>query len=262
MTSSSQPPLAIPPNRANGHPIDLANLCDPWNLWFASRLIDPMLKALIFDFDGLILDTESPLCLAWAEICRSFGLDLPPETWVKYIGSRNAFNRYDDLENQLGRPYDRETVQADFRKSVTDRLNAQPVLPGVLDYIEEAGTLGLKLGIASNSDRSWVCGHLERLGLADAFSVVVCAPDVAAPKPAPDVYLGAASRLGMRPEEAIALEDSPPGVAAAVEAGMFTVAVPNPLTAGMDFGRAHVVADSLASFPLPRAVQRYEAAAS
>lgn len=216
-----------------------------------------MLQAIIFDFDGLILDTESLLYQAWADVCRSLGVTLSRHVWLSYVGTRNAFLRYDDLEKELGRPIDREAVQTDYENRTEVLLAAEPIRPGILSYLKEAEQRGLKTGIASNSDRSWVTGHLQRLGLTPYFPHVACGNEVSNPKPAPDVYQGIMEVLGVQPHSAIALEDSPPGVESAKAAGLFTVAVPNPLTKEMDLSAADIVVDSLATFTLDMAVQQY-----
>jgi putative hydrolase of the HAD superfamily len=118
------------------------------------------------------------------------------------------------------------------------------------DYIADARRLGLRLAVASSSSRAWVLGHLQRLGIEAHWDVVRCREDVARTKPAPDLYLAVIAALGMAPQEALALEDSANGIAAAKDAGLRCVAVPNALTAGMDLGRADARLVSLAETPL------------
>jgi putative hydrolase of the HAD superfamily len=123
-------------------------------------------------------------------------------------------------------------------------------MDGVQQYVDDAARLGLRLGIASSSTRAWVLGHLGRLGLAACWHTVKTREDVARPKPAPDLYVAAVDALGVFPQEAVALEDSPNGIAAAKSAGLRCVAVPNPLTAGMDLSGADLRITSLAATPL------------
>ena len=128
--------------------------------------------------------------------------------------------------------------------------------PGVRDYLDAARRLGLGLAVASSSSRRWVAGHLERLGLADRFDVLRCAEDVTRVKPHPDLYVAALKALGAAPVAAIALEDSPNGVLAAKRAGLFCVAVPNPLTAKLDLTAADILLASLDELPLPALLRR------
>jgi HAD superfamily hydrolase (TIGR01509 family) len=131
-------------------------------------------------------------------------------------------------------------------------IAAAAVLPGVHDYIADARRLGLQLGVASSSSRAWVSGHLARLELHQHFVCIACRDDVPRTKPDPALYHAALAALGVRPEEAIALEDSPNGILAAKRAGLFCVAVPNALTCQLPLHQADLQIPSLAAFPLPR----------
>jgi len=208
-----------------------------------------MIKALIFDFDGLILDTELPEYQAWQVVFESFGCVLPLAEWAAEIGTIGVFDTYAYLESQLGRPVDRAAVRARHRAHFAELMQGQSLLPGVERYIRDAKARGLRIGIASSSSRGWVVGYLERFGLDASFDCLRCFDDVERVKPAPDLYLAALQALGALPHEAIALEDSPNGALAAARAGIFCVAVPNPLTRQLA-----IVADlqlaSLADMPL------------
>ncbi|HVF24844.1 MAG TPA: HAD-IA family hydrolase, partial [Anaerolineales bacterium] len=130
---------------------------------------------------------------------------------------------------------------------------AQPVLPGVLETIHEAKRLGLKLAIASSSTHSWVDTHAKRLGIFDHFDSIICSDDVGADrtKPFPDLYLMALDRLQIRNDEAVVFEDSPNGVTAARSAGIFVVAVPNPVTSLLKFEGEDLMLASLSDLYLP-----------
>ena len=205
-----------------------------------------MIRALVFDFDGLIIDTEVPVYRAWAEVYERYGLELSAEFWSTIIGhGDDRFDPMADLERRLGRALDRDAVQSERivrRQEMTARLE---VLPGVHEWRRDAAALGVRLGVASSSSRQWVVGHLERLGL-DGWSCVRCRDDVERPKPAPDLYVAALECLEVGPREALAVEDSGTGVEAACAAGMYCVAVPSTLTAGHDFSHADLVLRSLA----------------
>jgi beta-phosphoglucomutase-like phosphatase (HAD superfamily) len=135
---------------------------------------------------------------------------------------------------------------------------AQQVLPGILQCIDDAGVLGLKLGVASSSTRDWVSGHLERLGILSRFDCVRCRDDVNNAKPAPDLYLAVLDCLGVSPSDAVAIEDSPNGVMAAKQAGMRCVAIPNSITATLDLSQADVLLRSLSDVPLRDLLQRLD----
>jgi HAD superfamily hydrolase (TIGR01509 family) len=205
-----------------------------------------VLRAVVFDFDGLIIDTEGPVYQGWAEIYQEYGQHLPAGFWSTIIGrGANYFDPIAELERRLGRPLDGDAIRARRRVRERELVAALPILPGVREWRAEARALGVRLGVASSSGRTWVTGHLGRLGLDD-WDCIRCREDVERAKPAPDVYLAALACLGVGAGEAIAIEDSGTGVEAAKAAGLYCVVVPNPMTAGHDFGRADLVLGSLA----------------
>src|SRR5450759_5643963 len=211
-----------------------------------SRLI----RAIVFDFDGLILDTEEPVYRSWLEVYQAHGEDLPFERWVQIVGSTTAgFHPQHHLEERLGRPLPKEVLDRRISRR-TEMVLAQKVLPGVERHIEEAKAMGLKLGVASSSTNEWVRGHLARLGILDRFDCMRCRDDVANAKPEPDLYLAVLECLGALASEAIAIEDSPNGVMAAKRAGMRCVAIPNSITARLDLGQANLLLGSLADVTL------------
>ena len=211
-----------------------------------------MVRAIVFDFDGLILDTELPEFQSWQAIYEAHGCTLPFAVWATCIGTTGAFDPYAYLEEQLGRAVDRAAVQLQQRQQCDALIAAQAVLPGVQDYIAEATRLGLQLGVASSSSRAWVSGHLTRLELHQHFVCIRCRDDVPHTKPDPALYQAALAALGVRPAEAIALEDSPNGILAAKRAGLFCVAVPNVLTCQLPLDYADLQIPSLAALPLPQ----------
>lgn len=210
-----------------------------------------LIRGLIFDFDGLILETEGPIFQAWQELYQDHGCQLTLDTWASIIGAaEDVFDPFSLLEEQLGQPVDRQVLAPQRRLRETELIAVQPVLPGVQDYLQEAKRLGLKVGLASSSSCAWVTGHLSRLGLVDYFNCIRGSDDVVHAKPYPELYLSALAGLGMQADQAIALEDSPNGVLAAKRAGLFCVAVPNDLTRQLSLGHADMQIDSLASLPL------------
>jgi HAD superfamily hydrolase (TIGR01509 family) len=217
-------------------------------------------KLLVFDFDGLILDTEAPVYDAWREIYTEHGVELAFDKWAACIGTADAFDPCLDLQAALGRALDVTALEARHRARTDVLIGARTILPGVREYIEEAAGLGLALGVASSSSRRWVEGHLTRLGLHQRFHVIRCADDVVRVKPDPALYRAVVEAVGVRPQEAVALEDSPNGVLAAKRAGLTCVAVPNPLTARLDFGGADLTLGSLAELSLADLIARLRAA--
>ena len=219
-----------------------------------------MIQGLIFDFDGLILDTETPAFVSWRAVFRAHGCDLSLEAWADSIGRNpSEFDPCASLERELGRPVACAAVRSEQARREAELIEQETVLPGVLDYLDVARRRGLKLAVASSSDRAWVLRHLARLGLEEHFSVLRTADDVAHTKPDPELYRSALAALSLRADEAIALEDSGHGVAAAKAAGLFCVAVPNPLTRALGIGRADLSIASLAAVPLEEVLAIAEA---
>jgi HAD superfamily hydrolase (TIGR01509 family) len=215
-----------------------------------------MIRALIFDFDGLILDTEVPEYQSWAELYQAYGCALPLEKWAQCIGSADAFNPYEYLEQLLGQPVDRASVRSQRRNRFAELMADQTILPGVQDYITAAKGRGFKLGVASSSPREWVVGHLSNFGLVSHFDAIHCGDEVQATKPDPALYLNVLQALEIQAHEAIALEDSPNGILAAKRAGIFCVAIPNALTRQLSLNRADLQMNSLGDFPLAQILQR------
>jgi HAD superfamily hydrolase (TIGR01509 family) len=209
-----------------------------------------MFKALIFDFDGLILDTETPEYEAWCDIYRDFGHELAASAWGQFVGGAGAtdFNPVSHLETLTGQKVDGAALEKRASAESLARIHRQPPLPGVVETLHEAKRLGLGLAIASSSPHWWVEGHLDRLGLKRHFEAFVCREDVPAgrTKPQPDLFLQALARLGLGPREALILEDSPNGVLAASRAGIPVVAIPNPMTARLEMRGETLRLDTLA----------------
>jgi beta-phosphoglucomutase-like phosphatase (HAD superfamily) len=218
-----------------------------------------MIRALLFDFDGLLVDTESPSFAAWGDVYREHGHELTLDTWSAAIGTLDGFDPFADLEGRLGRTLDRDSVNARRRELEYAASDLEELRDGVHDYLVEAQRLGLERAIVSSSDHGWINRHLERLDLADGWSCIVAANrDAARAKPRPTLYLEALERLGVAAEEAVAFEDSPNGITAANAAGIYCVAVPNPTTASLDVTHADLVLRSLEEVPLPELLRRVE----
>jgi HAD superfamily hydrolase (TIGR01509 family) len=210
-----------------------------------------MLRAVIFDFDGTILDTESPTFHAWQRVYDAHGQELTFEEYSAAIGSDyNAFDPRRTLEDRCGRQLDWERLDAERRSGCLEVISIQPPLPGICRLLEEAHELKLRCAIASSSPSEWVRGHLDRVGLLKWFDFISCAENGCPPKPSPEVYLRALRGLGVSATEALAIEDSPNGVRATQRAGIRCVIVPNQLTRKMRFPEQVKVLDSLEEFSL------------
>ena len=218
-----------------------------------------MIRAIVFDFDGLILDTEEPIYRSWLEVYEAHGEDLPFERWVQIVGSTQAgFHPQHHLEERLGRPLPKEVLDRRIGRR-TELILAQRVLPGVVQRLDEARELRMKLGVASSSTGDWVRGHLARLGILDRFDCLRCRDDVERAKPEPDLYVSVLACLGVAAVDAIAIEDSPHGVTAAKRAGMRCVAIPNSITARLDLSQADLVLSSLAEVTVAGLLERLTA---
>lgn len=206
----------------------------------------PGVRALVFDFDGLILDTETPEFVAWQEVFAAYGASLVAEDWAHVIGSLDSgWNAATEIRKQTGAVVDQDALRKTWKARQVELLARETVRPGVTELIGEAKRRGLGLAVASSSPRWWVEGNLERLGLLEDFPVIATGDEVARTKPDPAVYLLAVSRLGVPPSAALALEDSPNGIRAAHAAGLRCIAVPNPVSRHLDLSAADAVLPSL-----------------
>lgn len=205
------------------------------------------MRGIVFDLDGLLVDTESSDFAAWERAYREHGHELPRDAWTARIGSDgSSFDPLAHLRALVGAGFDEIDVQR-RRRAHRDALLARLApMRGVTELLDAADAAGLATAVASSSERAWVRARLDEAGLAGRFRVLCCREDVPRVKPDPALYRKAVSELGIAPSRAIALEDSPNGVAAAVAAGLYCVAVPGPMTRGLDLSGAHLVLRSLA----------------
>lgn len=192
------------------------------------------LEALIFDFDGMVLDTETPDFTVLAEQYREHGHELLAERWVQGLGTHGGYHPYAELEQLVGRALDHEALTKAHRARYLALCDEQELRPGVRALIEAARAEGLRLAVASSAHGAWVEGWLQRHGLREHFACVRTRDDVARVKPAPDLFLAAAECLGVAPAACVVLEDSPNGMRAAAAAGMRCVAVPIGLLAAIE----------------------------
>jgi HAD superfamily hydrolase (TIGR01509 family) len=208
-------------------------------------------SAVIFDFDGLILDTETPILEAWQAVYREHGCELGIDVWQHALGTVNGFDPFRDLAERTGITVDREALLARIQERNWAQCECQPLLPGVVDVLDSARDLGMKAAVASSSPHEWLNRWLGKHCILDRFGTLCAREDVARVKPEPDLFLLAAQRLAVAPEACVVLEDSPNGIRAARRAGMKCVAVPNGLTRQLSLPDPDLVLSSLAERPFP-----------
>lgn len=210
----------------------------------------------MLDFDGLVVDTETPIYEEWRAVYRERGHDLGLDLWQHALGTKGGFDPCAHLASLVGPELDCEALRRDVWRRNVARCAAQPLLPGVRSLLEEARSLAVKAAVASSSSRQWVSRWLEHHEIGALLDAVCGREDVARVKPDPELFLLAASRLGAAPERCLVFEDSPNGVLAARRAGMRCVAVPNSLTRGLDLRGPNLVLSSSGELPLAEIARR------
>ncbi|MDG2024621.1 MAG: HAD-IA family hydrolase [Actinomycetota bacterium] len=206
--------------------------------------------ALILDFDGTVLDTETPACQSTAQIWADYGVELPMDWWLAGMGTDRKQSWVQELENRVGQVLDQDLIMETRQRIKNEMTENQPVLPGVTELLDAAACRGIATAIGSSSPHAWVDQHLKRVGLYEKFSYIVCRDDVGeVAKPAPDVFLHALKLLGVEATAAAVVEDSPNGLKAALAAGIRTVVVPNPLVTSLDFSGAYARLETLDEMP-------------
>ncbi len=208
------------------------------------------LQAVVFDFDGLVVDTETPEYTTWAEVFADYGQQLSVSEWGKSVGAApGTWTATEFLETLIG-PYDKEKVKADHKARLKAKTENLKPMPGILEWVEDLKRNRIPYGIASSSVAEWVNRFLEGAGLSGVFPIIVTRSEVLRAKPNPDLYLEACRQLNADPMYAAALEDSTNGIKAAKAAGMWGIAVPCPVTVTFDFTMADKVVPSLREFKL------------
>jgi HAD superfamily hydrolase (TIGR01509 family) len=216
------------------------------------------IRAFLFDFDGLILDTETASRAGWAWLYEEHGHELPREKWALMVGTVGGWDPMGHLEQLVGEELEREAL--DERRSAHELtlLEAEELRPGIADYLAAAERLGLKRAIVSSSSRRWIDHQLARLEQAIGWDAIVTADhDPERAKPRPTLYLEALDALGVGADEAVAFEDSPNGIRAAKAAGIFVLGIPNSVTEELALDEADLVVDSLAELPPDALLARF-----
>ena len=213
-----------------------------------------MIRALVFDFDGLIVDTETPLIDSYQAVHHTHHVAFDRDVFVRSVGHADyAFDPWHGFSPHA----DRAALETERRAFKDELLRRQPVLPGVVALLDAARTVGLRVGLASNSEHAWVEPHLSRIGLRDRFEFLACREDAPSPKPEPDLYKLVLNHFGLRGHEAIAFEDSHTGTLAAKRANLRVVAAPNTSTAHHDFSNADLRVNSLAEVSLTELMAKF-----
>jgi putative hydrolase of the HAD superfamily len=210
------------------------------------------IRAVIFDFDGLVVDTESTGYLTWKEIFQVHGHDLPVERYAQVVGTdfSTSYDPRRDLESLTGREFDWEAQEVLRRARETELRHTLQTLPGVVDRLQEAAQLGLRTAIASSSPRTWIDSWMEQLRLREHFHHITTVDDTGKVKPDPSIFIHAAESLGVSPAEVVIFEDSLNGLKAARAAGMRCIVVPGPMTRHLDFEGAWKRVQSLTEVSL------------
>ncbi|MDO4263917.1 MAG: HAD-IA family hydrolase [Deinococcus sp.] len=191
------------------------------------------IQALLFDFDGTVMDTETTEFRHWQRLYGLHGRELHLRDWQRGIGTWGAFDPWAGLPQEV--QAERERVGGELHRGLLEELRGQDLRPGVVALLDEAQAAGLRLALVTSSGRDWVTDWLTQHSLLDRFETLCTKDDVARVKPDPELYSLAVQRLGLRPEQCLAIEDSLNGATAAVAAGVRAVVVPNEVTASQPF---------------------------
>lgn len=210
-------------------------------------------QAIIFDFDGLIIETEAVYCHIWQREFRKVGLAFDMAGYQNLIGAHHVIGGYQphqQLADHLNNGVSARELRLAVEREAIQTIERKEAKPGVLQVLDEAARRGFLLAVGSSSERKWVHGHLKRLGIFDRFDTIVTANDVENAKPEPDIYQKVLENLDVFPQNALVLEDSNNGVVASHRAGIRVIAVPDEVTLGQDFSLATAIIPSLEALNL------------
>ena len=204
------------------------------------------ISAVLFDFDGVLVDTEWAIYQSWKRVFEGHGQHLPLDIYTRCIGSDFAtWSPKTHLEELTGLAFDWHDLDARRQEKILKDLTHEGPMHGAAMFVEKIKAGRLSQAVVSSSSHRWVDGWLEKIELAGYFQTTVCRGDAPRIKPAPDLFLEAASRLAVAPECCLVIEDSLNGMLAGKAAGMRVWIVPNRVTAKLDFSAADRVFPSL-----------------
>ena len=215
------------------------------------------IKALFFDFDGIVIDTEMPAFQSWQEIYEDFDQVLTVEDWAACLGTVGGFDPIAHLEQLSGRqvPEPERLIERRWARKL-ELLESEGLRPGIDGYLDRATVLGLQVAIVSSDTDEWIETNLKRVGRTEGWHYINCANgDVSRAKPSACLYEEALAALHLQQYEAVVFEDSPNGIQAAKAAGLFCVAVPNPVTKPLDLSGADLYLDSFEDMTLDEVLE-------
>ncbi len=217
-----------------------------------------MLKALVIDFDGTMIDSESLWHKAYdVWLKKHHGHEFPLELFIRNAGS-DGREVFAELERRIGHEVDWKEMQDWSYQQVHHWADMLEPMPGVVELLKAAKDRGLKISTGTSSRAFRVIAQLERLELMPYFDALSTVDLVEHAKPHPDIFLKAAELLEVEPHECLVIEDSANGVLAATRAGMRCLIVPNDITRSMDFSGAYQVLNSLEEIDLQAIMRDYE----
>ncbi|MGK9254024.1 HAD family phosphatase [Paenibacillus sp. P22] len=210
-----------------------------------------MIKAFLFDMDGVIIDSEPLHFDVDIRVMAYLGAEITQTELEPYVGMTNPA-MWKAIKEQYGFPHSTEEIidyQLKDKLQELDKLDIEPI-EGIRELLDELRSHGVAIGLASSSPRVFIEAVLGKFGLADYFGCIVSGEEVPQGKPAPDVYLEAASVLGIQPADCVVLEDSRNGVRAAKAAGMRAIGFINPNSGNQDLSEADFTVERIGDIKL------------
>ncbi len=206
-------------------------------------------KAVLFDHDGTLVDSESVHHALWNQVLQPYGVEIPLDVYMQHYSGVPALANGEDVRQRYGLSPSAQAL-ADAKNAAAEvylQTNAFPLMPEVRECLARLNAAGLRKGVVTGARMFAIAATLRHHAMAPEFEVVVSADEVVHSKPAPDCYLLALEQMGLQAHEAVAFEDTEHGVAAAVAAGLACVAIPTPMSAGQDFRAATIVLPDMES---------------
>lgn len=191
----------------------------------------PKLKAVFFDMDGTLIDSEMFYFRAWVDVLKRFGLHFTAEEWLEQMAGQTTQQVYGLLETVYGlqEPWESFLQQVKDAVVLQYQVDRVDLMPGVVELLEDLRARGIRMAVVTSSFQHVAIRHLQSLGILDFFEFLITRDDVENPKPHPEPYLKALLKMGVTCEEAVALEDSVPGTQSVRDAGLYCIAVqPHP----------------------------------
>ena len=206
-------------------------------------------QGIIFDFDGVLVDTEWAIYQSWVKLFEREGQQISIETYSPCLGAGYShWNPADYLESLTGKSYNWEAETPARQAMLEADLERMGLMPGAQELLDWCCQHHIPMAVASSSSRRWVAGWLQKLGIMEMFNGVFTRTDGYPVKPDPALFLAAQNCIGVPAEQCIIIEDSENGTISAQRANIPCVAIPNRMTRFSDFSRATCVMESLSAF--------------